>query len=537
MYDHFSVASREGHSERNAEPARKNDMREMTRRGFLESSCQGAAGLLGAAMLSGATEAPGKRPNILFAIADDWSWPHASAYGAPQVNTPHFDRVAREGILCNNAFTAAPQCSPNRAATLTGRYIWQIAEAGTHASIFPDTYPVYTALLEEAGYHTGFTRKGWSPGDWRRGGWKRNPAGKEYSARKLDEVPAKGMSNTDYAGNFEAFLDERPEDAPFCFWYGCSEPHRKYEFESGVEAGKDPEKVPMPEFLPDDPVVRKDMADYILEVEWFDTHLGRMLKKLEEIGELDNTLIVVTGDNGMPFPRAKANLYEYGTHVPLAVRWPERIEAGSRTDALISFIDFAPTFLEAAGVSAPETMTGHSQLPAWTGGGPVREQVLTGRERHTHARYDNLGYPARAIRTEDYLYIRNFKPERWPAGDPPNFHDIDGCPTKDLMMENEEYRELWEMAVGKRPADELFAVRQDPACMRNLAEDPAHAETLMKLRKHLMALLTEQGDPRAHGKGGIWESYPRVSHMRPYLGGFAERGKYNPKYAPSGGKQ
>ncbi len=512
-------------------------MRKMTRRGFLEAGCRTAAGVLGASMLGGADAAPKKRPNILFAIADDWSWPHASAYGAPQIQTPNFDRVARAGLLCNYAYTAAPQCSPNRAATLTGRHIWQIEEAGTHASIFPDKFPVYTDLLEAAGYHVGFTQKGWAPGDYARGGWKRNPAGEEYSRRDLRKTPAKGIGNGDYAGNFEAFLEDRPEGAPFCFWYGCKEPHRGYEFGSGVAAGKDADKVTVPGFLPDDPVVRKDLADYFLEAEWFDTHLGRMLQKLEELGELDNTLIVVTGDNGMPFPRAKANIYEYGTHVPFAVCWPGRIPAGGTSDALVSFIDLAPTFLEAAGVPAPGSMTGRSQLSAWAGSaGPARDYVMTGRERHTHARYDNLGYPARAIRTDDFLYIRNFKPERWPMGPPPACHDIDEGATKTLMRENEEYAALWEMAVGKRPEDELYAVREDPACMRNLAGDPAHSETLAELRERLMALLTEQGDPRAHGRGDIFESYPRVSHMRPELGGFAERGEYNPKYAPSGGK-
>ena len=506
-------------------------MTRINRRSFLQLSAATALGLTGAS--TAARSASQRRPNILFAIADDWSWPHASILGAPEIATPHFDRVAREGCLFTTAITAAPQCSPNRAATLTGRHIWQIEEAGTHASIFPSKYGAFTDLLEQTGYHVGYTCKGWAPGDWKRGGWKRNPAGNEYSARKLKRVPARGIKRLDYAGNFEAFLDNRPEDAPFFFWFGASEPHRIYERGSGAKAGKNPANVSVPSFLPDTPEVREDLLDYFLEVEWFDTQLGQMLASLEEQGELDRTLVVVTGDNGMPFPRAKANLYDHGTHVPLAIRWPETVEKPREITAPVSFIDFAPTFLEAAGQEVPAAMTGLGFLAGLSGGDMPRAHVLTGRERHTHARFDNLGYPARAIRTEDYLYIRNFKPDRWPAGVPDQYHDIDSSPTKALLLENKDaYPIFFELAVGKRPEEELYALRGDPGCVTNVAQHADHAETCAALRDTLMAALTEQGDPRALGTGDIFESYPRVSNMRPQLGGFAERGQYNPKYQP-----
>ncbi|MFP4501857.1 MAG: sulfatase [Candidatus Hydrogenedentota bacterium] len=516
-------------------------MATINRRQFFARSAIAAAAVgatAQAAPFSQAHAAKGKQPNILFAIADDWSWPHAGAYGAPQINTPNFDRVAKEGCLFNNCHTAAPQCSPNRAATLTGRHIWQIEEAGTHASIFPNTWPVFTDCLEDTGYHIGYTGKPWSPGDWRRGGWERNPAGPGYNSRKL-EPPYDGMKNLDYAANFEDFLGERPEGAPFMFWFGTSEPHRRYEKGSGLKEGKDPAKVNVPPFLPDAPTVREDLLDYFVEVEWFDTHLGRILAKLEEIGELDNTLVVATSDNGMPFPRAKANLYEYGTHVPLAVRWPEKVAAGQTMDTLVGFIDLGPTFLDAAGAKTPPTMTGKSFLPILTGaadpGARGRDFLLTGRERHTHARYDNLGYPVRAIRTADYLYIHNFKPDRWPAGPAPGFHDIDGSPTLDYLMENrEKHPNLYDLTLMKRPAEELYAVGDDPGCMKNLAADPAHADTLLELRAKLMGALHATNDPRVLGTGDIFESYPRVSHMRPYLGGFSEQGEYNLEYVPPG---
>ncbi|MCC6489976.1 MAG: sulfatase [Candidatus Hydrogenedentes bacterium] len=484
--------------------------------------------------IGAASTGASRPPNILLAIADDWSWPHASYWGCPQLSTPHFDRVAREGMLCTRAFAAAPQCSPNRAALLTGRNIWQLQEAGTHASIFPKTYPVYTDLLEQAGYHVGFTAKGWGPGNWQRGGWARNPAGTDYDERKAADLPRSGLSNTDYVGNFDDFLSKRPSGTPFAFWFGSNEPHRIYDEGSGVRAGKDPSRVTPPRFLPDDPVVRRDILDYFLEIEYFDAQLGRILERLERSGELDDTLIVVTSDNGMPFPKAKANVYEYGTHVPLAMRWPGGIRANTTTDSLISSIDLAPTFLELAGVPLPVTVAGCSLCPLLRDPAAAhRDHVLTGRERHTHARYDNWGYPSRAIRTRDYLYIRNFKPDRWPAGDPEGYYDIDDGPTKRLLLERRaEFPDLFEAAVGKRPEEELYSVKDDPECMHNLAGRSECSTDKTRLADRLEDLLAAQGDPRVTGNGDVFESYPRVSAMRPELGGFAEQGEYNPAYTP-----
>jgi len=499
----------------------------MKRRDFLRA----AAGAVACAQSARAAEpASARRPNILFAIADDWSWPDASIGGTPEVATSHFDRVAREGALFDQAYTAAPQCSPNRAAILTGRHIGQLQEAGTHGSLFPNTYPVFTDLLEQAGYFIGWTGKGWSPGNWKDGGWDRNPAGPEFSGETVDP-PADGMNRTDYAGNFARFLNARPTDVPFFFWLGAKEPHRVYEKGSWKAAGKNPDKVDVPGYLPDTPEIREDLLDYFVEVEWFDTHLGRAIAQLEAIGELDNTLIVVTGDNGMPFPRAKANLYEHGINVPFAVRWPGRIPREDKLTALLSHVDLAPTFLRAAGVPVPNTMVGRPIQQTFTS--TWREFVIAGRERHTHARRDNLGYPARCIRTNSHLYIRNYKPDRWPAGDPPEYHDIDGCPTLDFLKENREaHKKFFDLAVAKRPAEELFNAREDPDCVNNLAGDPEHADLLDALRTKLDHELTQLGDPRALGNGDIFESYPRYSRMRPQLGGFAERGKYNPAYAP-----
>lgn len=285
-----------------------------SRRQFLRAS--GSAAFLSASAFA----TPAKKPNILFVIADDWSFGHASAYGCKWIQTPAFDRIAQEGVLFTNAFTSNPKCSPCRATILTGRNTWQLKEAINHYSIFPNDFAVYPAELERAGYFVGMTGKGWGPGDFQSTGFEHNPAGREYQEFKT-QPPTSGIANTDYARNFESFLEQKPKDKPFCFWFGGREPHRPYEPGSGLRAGKKLADVVLPAYYPDHKTIRSDLLDYAVEVEYFDSHVARALKKLEEAGELDNTLVVFTSDHGMPFPRVKGQIYEQGFHIPLAIRW------------------------------------------------------------------------------------------------------------------------------------------------------------------------------------------------------------------------
>jgi N-sulfoglucosamine sulfohydrolase len=473
-----------------------------------------------------------KRPNILFCIADDWSWPHASAGGSKFVKTSAFDRVAREGVLFRHGFVASPGCSPSRAALLTGKQPWQLKQAGTHASSFPRELVVFPDLLARAGYVIGLVGKGWGPGNFQISGWPHNPAGPPFNRQKI-QPPQSGISALDYAGNFREFLNKRPKDRPFCFWFGGSEPHRAYAKGAGIKAGKKLEDVTVPPFLPDAKEVRSDLLDYAVEIEWFDAHLGKMLQILEEAGELDNTIIVVTADNGMPFPRAKANLYEFGIHVPLAIRWGAGAKGGRIVDDLVTLIDLAPTFLEAAALPAPADMVGKSLLPILRSDregqvDPARDKVFAGRERHSSSRPQNLGYPSRALRTKQYLYIRNFAPDRWPAGDPDGsqgdtfgFYDIDGSPTKTFLWEqrdNKKWGRFLELATAKRPAEELFDVSKDPGNLENLAGRAEHARTLKMLRDELETHLSRTGDPHLRGEGAVFESYPRYSPIRKFKG-------------------
>lgn len=468
---------------------------------LLRFAAAGLAVALAASSTPAQVQVQPARPNILLVIADDWSYPHASVYGDATVSTPAFDRVAREGARFDRAFTAAPTCTASRAALLTGQMPHRLAEGGNLHGFLPSRFAVYPDLLEGAGYHVGFTGKGWGPGRFEPGGRSRNPAGPRFDT-------------------FEAFLAGRRDGQPFCFWYGSTDPHRPYDAGSGAGAGLRAASVKVPPSLPDTGEVRSDLLDYYAEVQRFDEQVARLIDTLARRGELDNTIVVITSDNGLPFPRAKANLYDTGTRMPLAIRWPGRIKPGTTVDAFVSLTDLAPSFLEAAGVAAPDGMTGRSLLPL-LGAGPgqpaARDRAFIERERHANVRRGDLSYPARALRTASHLYIRNYRPDRWPAGDPEPYvavgpyGDIDGGPSKTLLLDRRgdaAIRPFFELATAKRPAEELFDLAKDPAQLVNVAAVPAYAAALARLRSELDAWQRTTGDPRAASDDDRWDSYP-----------------------------
>lgn len=463
-----------------------------------------------------------KRPNILFAIADDWGL-HAGAYGTRWVKTPAFDRVAREGVLFENAYTPMAKCAPSRAIVLTGRHLWQNEEAGNHNAVFPHKLKSWPEVLTEKGWHMGITGKGWGPGIANDAAGKpRAITGKPFNSRKA-EPPAKAIGNTDYAANFKDFLEAAPKDAPWCFWYGSTEPHRAYEFQVGVTKGgkklSDIDRVPA--YWPDNETVRHDMLDYAFEVEHADTHLGRMIAELERRGLLDNTLIIVTSDHGMPFPRVKGYAYHDSNHVPLAVRWPGGVKNPGRTiQDFVDFTDIAPTLLDYAGIAWRDSgmmpLTGTSWRPILESAkaGQViaaRDHVLIGKERTDVGRPHNWGYPIRGIVTAEHLYLRNYEPGRWPAGNPETgYLDTDASPTKTLLLDRgraDRTDRFWQLNFGLRPGDELYDLRSDRDCARNLAAESAHAARMAALRQRMETTLKAQGDPRMVGRGQIFDNY------------------------------
>jgi N-sulfoglucosamine sulfohydrolase len=424
-----------------------------------------------------------QQPNILFALGDDWSWPHASIANEMSIpgsdnviKTPNFDRIARGGVLFKNAFCSAPSCGPSRSAILTGRNMWQLETGANLRGVFPNKFGVYTDALEEAGYHVGHIDKGCTPMKFIDG--RTDPAGQKYK-------------------DFEEFMDKRNDDKPFCFWFGSHDAHRAYKKDSGVESGMNPKDVAVPAYLPDDEVIRKDICDYYFEVQRFDQRLGKMLTLIEERGELENTLVVISGDNGLPFPRSKVEIYDAGTHVPLVISWPAIIKGGRVVDDFVNLAELGPTFMEAAGLKPLKTMTTKSFINVLMSQkqGQVdskRNKTFTGRGYHDfQCRADDTGYPARALRTANFLYIRNYEPDRWPSGDPIAFREnrgkygeVDQSPTKAFMeahRENTKFMELFKLAFEKRPYEELYDLRRDPGQLDNIVKNPKYEKQKQKL--------------------------------------------------------
>ena len=415
-------------------------------------------------------EVHGDRPNILFCIMDDASWAHMSSYGCEWVETPAFDRLASEGILFMNAYTPNAKCAPSRSSILTGRNSWQLEEAANHVVVFPAKFKTFPEVLREAGYMTGKTGKGWGPGDpGMLNGKPRELIGTSWTKYK-EPVIAKGISSENYAANFADFLDASKGKEWF-FWFGAREPHRRYEYGSGVKNGKELSAIKqVPAFWPDTETVRNDMLDYGLEIEHADRHLGMMIEMLEDRGLLDNTLILMTSDNGMPFPRCKAQEYEYASHMPLAIMWPTGIQhPGRSVDDMVSFIDFAATFLELAKIPFEQSgmlpSPGRSLTDIFYSDkagqvNPDRDVVLIGKERHDYSRPNNAGYPIRGIVGKGLLYLYNYELDRWPAGNPElGYLDCDGGATKTEILEQRRggiEDSYWQLSFGKRLVHEEF---------------------------------------------------------------------------------
>ncbi len=359
--------------------------------------------------------------------------------------------------------------------------------------------------------------------------------GTAFNSRKLTP-PTDSIGTSDYAGNFDTFLNAAPTNSPWCFWYGAIEPHRGYEFGSGVAKGgkklSDIDRVPG--YWPDNDTVRNDMLDYAFEVEHFDTHLGRMLDSLSKRGLLPNTLVIVTSDHAMPFPRVKGNAYEFANHIPLAAMWPAGIpKPGRAIDDFVSFVDIAPTLIEVAGLGWKETGMAPTVGRSLTGifrseeSGlidPARDHVLIGKERTDIGRPNDAGYPIRGLVKDGWLYLRNYESSRWPAGNPETgYLDCDAGATKSLILDARRASgtdRFWDYCFGKRPETELYDLRNDPDCLTNLAAHAASAPVAQRLSATMETELKAQGDPRMAGQGTVFDQY---LHAAPANVGFYER--------------
>lgn len=500
------------------------------------------------------------RPNILFFFADDWGR-YASAYarldpGGPAdiVSTPNFDRLAQEGVLFTHAFVNAPSCTPCRSSLLSGQYFWRTGRGAIlQGAVWDPAIPSYPLMLRDSGYHIGYAHKVWGPGTptnapygegkyaYEKHGNKISSFSEVCSAAKDPQAAKQGILS-DVRGNFRDFLAAGQKDQPFCYWFGPTNTHRKWVQGSGKKLwGLNPDdlKGKVPPFLPDVEVIREDIADYLGEVQALDAALGVLISELESNGRLDNTLIAVSGDHGIPgFPRGKCNLYDFGVHVSLVMRWGKKIPGGRVVDDFVCLPDLCPTFLEAGGVKPTDAMTGRSLMNVLTSTkagqvDPSRDSAIVGRERHVATvRQGNLPYPQRAIHTQDYLYIHNFKPDRWPLGEaaghgrpaapPPSFDelrddtfvafgDMDASPSKAWIFTHKDepgMQQFFDYGFAQRPEEELYDLKTDRWCLKNLADDPKFADVKQDLAGRLQGVLVETGDPRVTGDGSTFDNPP-----------------------------
>ena len=462
-------------------------------------------GLLLASLLSHhAADAGSGRPNILFILGDNWRWPTAGILGDPMAKTPAFDRIAREGVTFTHAFNPVPSCSPTRSCLLTGRNAHELGERASLWSGFPKDTPVVTQLLREAGYDIGYSGKPWAPGNVEVSGWKENPVGPKFA-------------------DFPAFHAKHDPTKPFFFWLGNTDTATKggkLPYLADAKAKLDATKLTVPPELPDCPEVRDDLMNYYGGVMKLDDEAAQAIAVLEKSGELDNTVIIYTSDNGWQMPRGLANCYDSGSRVPLAIRWGKNLTAGRKAEEFVNVADLGPTFLELAGLTPPSVMTMHSIGNLLLGKADTfpRDAVFIERERHANVRHDNQSYPVRAIRTRDFLYLRNLRPDRWPAGDPDvlflhgrPYGDVDTTGVKDFLLAHQNdpaHARHIALIFGKRPAEELYDLRNDPHQLTNVADKPEHSDALQQLRARVDGWMKQTHDPRTDSTYDGWDQFP-----------------------------
>ncbi len=432
-----------------------------------------------------------QRPNILFVLSDDHSYPFIHCYGREEMKTPNLDRFAAEGIMCRRMFTGAPQCVPSRATIMTGRSPVACRITRFSSPLPRDEITFPEILKKDAGYFVGCCGR-----TYHLDGSGRSP---EATAKvfeehhmatfkdRFDYVDASGQDNV--PAKMNAFFDQRPKDKPYFLWVGFSDPH--YPWNTGKNP-PDPAKLKVPGFLPDLPGVRGDLSAYEGEIEHCDGDFQRVLDIVKERAGLENTLVIFMGDNGIAFPSGKGSLHDPGLNVPLLAWWPGVIKPGGDSSALISGEDIAPTCLEAAGLSVPERISGVSFLPLLKGTTfeKERQHIFAERGPHGSATFNEsttasgVDY-SRCVRSARYKLIYNVTPNmRYTpvdsAGDP-GWQDIVRAHEDKTLAA--EFETLW--FTSPRPVYELYDLKEDPSELHNLYGQKALEEATLALKTAL----------------------------------------------------
>ena len=455
-------------------------MREYKRRDFLKAVGLGAAVMAAPGRLF-AKQNSDNRPNILWILSEDIS-PELSCYGEPLVQTPNLDRLAGQGIRFTNAFTTAPVCSASRSAMITGMFQTSIG-VHNHRSHRDDGYtlPEPVCLITEY---------------FRRAGY--------FTANVTTAASGvRGSGKTDFNFKFEKAFDgkdwnQRKPSQPFFAQLSISVTHRGGHWKNlprQIKNPVDPDKVKLPPYYPDHPVAREDWATYLDSIQVMDGYMGKILKRLDDENLADNTVVIFIGDHGRCHVRGKQWLYDGGIHIPLLVRWPDKIKAGQVCGDLVSAIDISATILKIAGIEPPEYMEGKVFLEPGANGDwrPVNKHdyIIAARDR-----CDETIDRIRCVRTKQFKYIRNFLPDR--PYTQRNDYKERSYPVLNLMKELHSQGKLTPVQelfmAPRKPIEELYDIKKDPYEINNLADSPQYGRTLEKMRAILQRWIEETGD-------------------------------------------
>ncbi|MBM3883379.1 MAG: arylsulfatase [Verrucomicrobia bacterium] len=440
-------------------------------------------------LAAGLPAADTPRPNILFLLSDDHSYPFLSCYGDTNVTTPTLDRLAAEGMKFHRFFTAAPQCVPSRAAFMTGRSPVAARITRFSAPLARDEITFPEVLKRDAGYFVGVCGRSYHlDGSGQRGGAAMGELLEKHGLRTFEQRFDYVKTGSDAAAATQAaeFLDRKPADQPFCLWVNFSDPHHVWN--APEEFRPPPASLKLPAHWPDLPGMREQLADYCAEVNRLDRSVKAVLDLIESRGFTANTLVVFTGDNGAALPHGKGSLYDPGSNVPFLVRWPGVVKPGGESHALLSGEDLAPTLLAAAGLPAPSRMSGVSFLPLLKGQPHrPRQHIFVERGPHGSApvtvNMSNSGYDlSRAVRSDRYKFIYNCTP--WIPYSP-----VDSGGGAAWTQMKAAYAE-GKLAAGlsatyfttPRPVYELYDLEADPSELNNLSGQPQFAALERELR-------------------------------------------------------
>lgn len=466
-----------------------------SRRDFMQLG--GAAAITALSASQGLAQTQ-NRPNILFILSDDHSGPHVGCYGNADVKTPNLDRFAAEGMRFDRAYVMSPQCAPSRASMMTGRSPVAI-QMTRFSSPLPMDVRTYPEILRASGYFTGVAGRTYHMnGEASRSDPLIQSIYDKHGLRsfpeRLDYVRTGNMQTG--IEQFSEFLDLKPKDKPFFMQLGSNDPHRRFGPGMAREP-HDPDTLTLPSHFPDTPLARQDFAYYYDKISRFDDDFGTVMQLLEDRGLAEKTLVVFMGDNGAALLRGKGTLYEFGVNVPMIARWPGRIEPGRTSSELISGEDLAPTFLDAAGVSVPEEMTGRSFIGHLEGEeSTVRKHVFA--ERGAHHIYLPIHTAAfdlsRCVVGRRYKLIYN---ALWQIPyEPVDFASTDFW--KDLVARNEagslspEHSRMY--FSPRREMYELYDLEKDPGESNNLAGREEAAAVEQELRAALIEWMVLERD-------------------------------------------